>query len=101
MQTEGTLSGDAALSLRNSYKALLTDALSLSACYSPPLVKLEEQWGSTNVDGKDTKMVWPGSPEAHTLDTGVGADLLREVGRASVAVPEEFVSAQYLEDGRI
>jgi len=101
MQSEGTLSGDAAMSLRNSYKAKLTDALSLSASYSPPLVKLEGQWGSTNVDGKHMKMVWPGSPEAQTFDTGVGTDLLREVGRASVAVPEEFVSAQYLPDGRI
>lgn len=62
---------------------------------------MEGQWGSISVDGKDTKMVWPGSSEAQTFDTGVGADLLREVGRASVAVPEEFVSAYYLLDGRI
>ena len=95
IQAEGTLSKDAALSLRNSYQATLTDALSASASYSPPLVKLEGQWRSTKiVGGKETKLVWPGSPEAQTFGTGVGPEsLLREVGRASVSVPVAFVSA--------
>lgn len=92
MQTEGTLSGDAALSIRNSYKATLTEALSASESYSPPFMKLEGHWSSTNIDGHDTKLVWPGSPEAQTFDTGIDADSLKEVGRASVAAPEGFVS---------
>ncbi|KAL4072369.1 thiamine diphosphate-binding protein [Scleroderma yunnanense] len=87
---ECTLSGDAALSLRNSYKATLTEALSLSTSYIPPLVKLEGQWSSAKIDGEDVKLVWPGSPEARTFDTGVGAETLREVGKASVSVPGEF-----------
>ena len=95
MQAEGTLSKDAALSLRNLYQATLTDALFASVSYSPPLVKLEGQWSSTKTVGeKEMRLVWPGSPEAQIFDTGVGPEsLLREVGRASVSVPEAFVSA--------
>ena len=95
IQDEGTLSKDAALSLRNSYQAKLTDALSASASYSPPLVELDGQWHSTKTVGeRETELVWPGSPKAQTFDTGVGPEsLLREVGRASVSIPEAFVSA--------
>jgi len=94
LQAEGTLSRDAALSFRNSYKATIVEALSASASYSPPLVKLDGRWSSTKIDGKDAKMVWPSSPEARTFDTGVGAESLKEVGKASVSVPEKFVSGQ-------
>ena len=92
MQAEGTLSKDAALSLRNSYKATIAEALSASASYSPPLAKLDGQWSSAKIDGEDAKMVWPSSPKARTFDTGVGAESLKVVGRASVSVPEKFVS---------
>lgn len=40
-------------------------------------------------------MVWPGSDEAsrdEELKTGVGVDILQRVGRASVVVPDGFVS---------
>ncbi|KAI6158451.1 dehydrogenase E1 and transketolase domain-containing protein 1 [Pisolithus thermaeus] len=90
LMNEGVLQKDTAASVRGSYKETLTDALAASASYSPPPIKLERQWSTTKIDGNDIKMVWPGSSEAQTFDTGVNAELLKEVGRASVSVPEGF-----------
>lgn len=87
---EGTLEEDTAASVCASCRATLTDALAASASYSPPLVKMEGQWNATQIDDNDVKMVWPGSPEAQTFDTGVDAEVLREVGSASVSVPDGF-----------
>jgi probable 2-oxoglutarate dehydrogenase E1 component DHKTD1 len=40
-------------------------------------------------------MVWPASPAARQEETGVNSAVLSEVGKASVHVPKEFVSAVY------
>ncbi|KAI5981244.1 dehydrogenase E1 and transketolase domain-containing protein 1 [Pisolithus albus] len=87
---EGVLQKDTAASVRSSYKEALTDALAASASYTPPPIKLERQWSATKIDGNNIKMVWPGSPVAQTFDTGVDAETLKEVGRASVSVPDGF-----------
>lgn len=36
-------------------------------------------------------MVWPGSKEAKTFDTGAPAEVLQKAGKASVDVPAGFV----------
>jgi probable 2-oxoglutarate dehydrogenase E1 component DHKTD1 len=42
-------------------------------------------------------MVWPASEEAnHDPETGVDRTVLERVGRASIAVPEGFVSFFFL-----
>ncbi|KAG6330643.1 hypothetical protein ID866_8445, partial [Astraeus odoratus] len=90
---EGLLSQDTAQALRNTYKATLSDALSLSTSHILPLVKFDGQWSSTKIDGRNVPMVWPGSPEARTFDTGESSESLRKVGKASVSVPEGFALA--------
>ncbi|KAH7887154.1 dehydrogenase E1 and transketolase domain-containing protein 1 [Phlebopus sp. FC_14] len=87
---DGTMMKDAALSIRTSYKATLADALAASSSYVPPTVKLEGQWKVTRVNGEDVPMVWHGSVDARTFDTGVPADVLRKVGQGSVSVPQGF-----------
>ena len=45
------------------------------------------------LQGKWSKLVWPNSDAAkHELDTGVDRELLTEVAKASVALPDNFVS---------
>ena len=43
-------------------------------------------------------MVWPGSKEAKTFDTGVPAEVLQKAGRGSVEVPTGFVRAFVLKN---
>ncbi|KAF8137705.1 thiamine diphosphate-binding protein [Boletus edulis] len=88
--SDGVISEDSASSIRNSYKSVLNDALAPSATYSPPLVKFEGQWRSIVIDGKEVPMVWPGSKEAKTSDTGVPTEVLQKAGRGSVEVPAGF-----------
>ncbi|KIJ59952.1 hypothetical protein HYDPIDRAFT_117851 [Hydnomerulius pinastri MD-312] len=88
--TDGALSKDSASSVRNSYKALLNDALAASATYVPPTITFDGQWSTTKVDGSEVGMAWPGSKEARTFDTGVSAEVLKKVGEGSVSVPEGF-----------
>lgn len=71
---------------------MLNDALTASATYFPPSVKFEGQWKSIVIDGKEVPMVWPGSKEAKTFDTGVPAEVLQKAGTGSVEVPAGFVS---------
>lgn len=40
-------------------------------------------------------MVWPGSKEAKTFNTGVPAEELQKAGRGSVEVPTGFVPTVY------
>lgn len=54
------------------------------ASYVPPPLTFQGEWEG---------MVWPASKEArHNPETGVDRTVLEGVGRASVAVPEGFVS---------
>jgi probable 2-oxoglutarate dehydrogenase E1 component DHKTD1 len=79
------LTNDDAANLRTAYNAHLEDQLSKVGSYVPTASMLREQWCG---------MVWPASGEAsRNPDTGVEIDVLRRVGRASVTVPEGFVSS--------
>lgn len=59
------------------------------------------QWSSIRVDREDKSIVWPGSTEAQTFNTGVNAELLKKIGESSVSVPEGFVSYHHLRSGYI
>jgi len=49
---------------------------------------------SEMLEGKWSGLVWPNSKSAkHEPDTGVERDTLIEVARASVTLPEDFVSS--------
>ncbi|KAH0826763.1 thiamine diphosphate-binding protein [Lanmaoa asiatica] len=90
------ISQDSASSIRSSYKAVLNDALTASATYSPPLVKFEGQWKSIVIGGKEVPMVWPGSKEVQTFDTGVPAEVLQRAGRGSVEIPAGFHATRFM-----
>jgi probable 2-oxoglutarate dehydrogenase E1 component DHKTD1 len=54
------------------------------ASYVPPPLTFQAEWAG---------MVWPANEEArHDPETGVDRTVLERVGRASIAVPEGFVS---------
>ena len=54
------------------------------ASYVPPPLTFNADWSG---------MVWPASEESkHDPETGVDRTVLERVGRASIAVPEGFVS---------
>lgn len=80
------ISIEAAQAVRDSYKAALNTALTDVTSYVPPPVSFEGAWKG---------MVWPASPAAREEKTGVSSAVLRDVGKASVHVPEEFVSAMH------
>jgi probable 2-oxoglutarate dehydrogenase E1 component DHKTD1 len=82
-QSDGVISVEAARAVRDSYKASLNAALTDVTSYVPPPVTFEGAWKG---------MVWPASPAARQDETGVSSAVLRDVGKASVHVPEEFVS---------
>lgn len=70
--------------VRSSYKAHLESELAKMPGYVPSTSMLEKQWSG---------MVWPASAEAvHDPMTGVDENTLKLIGRASVKVPEDFVS---------
>jgi len=82
-QTEGILEPEEVAELRASYKAHLDGELAKSSDYQPKAAMLEGQWKG---------LVWPASPAAiSNPDTGVDAEVLQTVGKASVTVPEGFV----------
>lgn len=85
-QSDGVISVEAARAVRDSYKASLNAALNDVASYVPPPMSFEGAWKG---------MVWPASPAAHQEETGVSSAVLSDVGKASVHVPEEFVSVVY------
>lgn len=71
------------MNLRAEYKAYLNSQLSSVASYVPFASMLQEQWNG---------MVWPASDGAlKNPKTGLAREVLEEVGRASVTVPEHFV----------
>ncbi|KAH8110036.1 dehydrogenase E1 and transketolase domain-containing protein 1 [Phellopilus nigrolimitatus] len=70
------------LDLRSSYKAHLGAELSKADAFVPALNVLKDKWSG---------MVLPNSTEAvRDPETGAALDMLKEVGRASVQVPEGF-----------
>jgi len=84
IQKEGVISSEQAADLRRSYTATLDADLGKVDEYKP---------NSDMLQGKWSKLVWPNSDAAkHELDTGVDRELLTEVAKASVALPDNFVS---------
>jgi probable 2-oxoglutarate dehydrogenase E1 component DHKTD1 len=74
------------MNVRSAYKANLEQALSGVSSYRPAAPMLQEQWNG---------MVWPASKEASDDPvTGVNRDILVNIGKASVMVPDGFVSVQ-------
>ena len=72
------------MNVRTSYKETLEKALSAVASYQPTAPMLQDQW---------CDMVWPAGGQAiWNPDTGVDKNTLVEVGKASITVPEGFVS---------
>lgn len=72
------------LDLRSSYKAHLGAELSKADAFVPTLNVLKDKWSG---------MVLPNSTEAvRDPETGAALETLKEVGRASVQVPEGFVN---------
>ena len=73
--------------LRTSYKAHLDSELAKADTFNPQLTVLQNKW---------KELVVPMSNDAvHNPETGVSAAVLKDVGKASVAVPESFVSNNY------
>jgi probable 2-oxoglutarate dehydrogenase E1 component DHKTD1 len=71
--------------LRKSFTATLDADMNKIEEYKPKSEMLEGKW---------SKLVWPNSESAkHEPDTGVERNTLIEVAKASVTLPEDFVSA--------
>jgi 2-oxoglutarate dehydrogenase complex dehydrogenase (E1) component-like enzyme len=84
-QTEEVLDRTKIAAIRTAHKSGLETALSRVSAYVPSASMLEKQWAG---------MVWPTSATAERNPaTGVEQELLKDVGRASVNIPEGFVSA--------
>ena len=68
---------------------------SFTATFDADMNKIEEyKPKSEMLEGKWSKLVWPNSESAkHEPDTGVERATLIEVAKASVTLPEDFVSA--------
>lgn len=84
LQNEGVITTDDITTLRTSHKSLLESHLAQVESHTPTADMLQRKWEG---------MVWPASVDAvRDPDTGVDAHTLREVGAASVQVPDGFVS---------
>ncbi|KAG2368119.1 dehydrogenase E1 and transketolase domain-containing protein 1 [Suillus spraguei] len=79
--SDGVISVETARAVRDNYKASLNAALTDVASYVPPPVTFEGAWKG---------MVWPASSAARQDKTGVSSAVLKDAGKASVHVPEEF-----------
>jgi probable 2-oxoglutarate dehydrogenase E1 component DHKTD1 len=83
-QAEEVLDHTDIANIRSAYKSTLDDGLSKVGSHVPSASMLEDQW---------TGMVWPASKQAiRNPDTGIERQILIKVGKASVNVPEGFVS---------
>ena len=75
--------------MRSSYKDRLNAELEAASEYQPPMLEHTGQWQgmtSTLMDGLE------GEPEVeYHPQTGVGKELLVDIGKASVKVPDGFV----------
>lgn len=71
--------------IRKSYNAQLEEELAAVEDFKPKSEMLEGKWSN---------LVWPaGSKASHDPDTGVSENHLKEVGKASVTLPDGFVSS--------
>jgi probable 2-oxoglutarate dehydrogenase E1 component DHKTD1 len=87
-QDENVLTPTQITSIRNTYKSHLESRLSAADSYIPEAAMLEGQW---------MEMVWPASRDAEFKpETGVQRERLLRVGKASVKVPDGFVSNFFL-----
>lgn len=84
LQSDDVLTQEDAAVTRSTYKSRLEERLMEVPSYKPSVSMLRDQWSG---------MVWPASEEACSdPDTGVKRETLGAVGRASVTVPDGFVS---------
>ena len=75
---------DDIVTLRNDYKKYLDAQLEASKCFVPVNKSLGGKWKA---------MVMPNGQDAiRDPETGVDADTLTNIGKASVSVPDGFVS---------
>lgn len=89
IQSEGILAPHDIQLVRTSYKSHLESELAKVPSYVPDPESpsmLKNQW---------TDIVWPTSSQSKEslnveVDTGVGKDILKHIGKASVWVPEGF-----------
>ncbi|KAG6905747.1 hypothetical protein DXG01_000968 [Tephrocybe rancida] len=82
LKSEETPDAESIASVRDSRKSHLGAELVLVPEFKPTALMLEARWGG---------MAWPASEEAvFDPKTGVRMEILRRVGRVSVAVPENF-----------
>ncbi|KAG9310005.1 thiamine diphosphate-binding protein [Chiua virens] len=56
----------------------------------PQLYEDKLVWKSAVINGRKVPMVWPGSNEAKTFDTGAPVEMLQTAGKGSVEVPTGF-----------
>lgn len=78
------ISPEEASNLRKQHAATLEADLDKIDEYKPNSDMLQGKWAG---------MVWPNTPEAkHEPRTGLPADQLKEVAKASVTLPEDFAS---------
>ena len=84
LQAERVLDPSEVEVLKANEKSFLNEQLSTAGSYAALNTTLQEQWSSC---------VWPTSGESiHNPETGVEQGTLVQVGKASVKVPEGFVS---------
>jgi len=82
-QSEGIVSPKDISDSKNLYKSYLEAQLTESSTYIPTNSRLKEQWKG---------IVWSTDKSAnHSPQTGVHKSVLEKVGKASVAIPEDFV----------
>ncbi|KAJ7288209.1 Transketolase, pyrimidine binding domain-containing protein [Mycena rebaudengoi] len=83
LMAEGVLDPNKVSSIRTAYKSQLEAALAKVSSHEPSASMLGGQWWG---------MVWPADASAaeRSPETGVEQDLLKNIGRASVTVPEGF-----------
>ncbi|KAI0063865.1 2-oxoglutarate dehydrogenase, E1 component [Artomyces pyxidatus] len=80
--SDGIITSESAVSVREAYKAHLEDQLAKSTSYTPSPTLFQGQWEN---------IVWPASADAlRAPETGVERGILEKVGKASVTVPEGF-----------
>ena len=89
-QSDGFIEQDEITALRQSYKSHLDSELAIA---SSPSSESKYKPTAGMLGGKWSGMVWPASAEAeHRPKTGVEGEKLKEIARASVDVPGDFVS---------
>jgi probable 2-oxoglutarate dehydrogenase E1 component DHKTD1 len=76
-----------ATEVRTAYKSYLEEQMSKADSYTPHTFMLKDQWA---------EMVWPTNEHSiRNPETGVLVDVLKEVGKASVKIPNAFVGISF------